>query len=378
MVNRAVRSLLAEPRPQQPPPRVWRDWLLVAALGATLALEVVVRDLTLGVAPVGLVLLLAASLVYRRAAPLATVAIVFGALAAASVAALLGADLAVPYSLAWVLVLPYSLVRWGSGRDVAVGLLLMLGSAMLDMTVEFTGALDAGLGIMILLLPAALGASVRYRTGTRLQELEQVKLMERQQLARELHDTVAHHVSAIAVQAQAGRAVAPTNPAYAVEVLQVIEQTASRTLDEMRAVVELLRTGEDADLGPRRGIEDLPRLTEVRGWPDVDLHMTGDLDDLGPTLDSTLYRLAQESITNAARHARRARRIDVRVVGETDQVCLTVSDDGEPRATEPLHHGHGITGMRERAALLGGTLDAGPAPGGGWRVHAVLPRTSTP
>lgn len=376
MVTPALRSLLAEPRPEAPPALVWRDGVLIAAVGASLAVEAGARD-GFSVGPVAVVaaVLLAGGLLTRRTHPLASVAVVFGGLMLTSIAALLGHATALPYSLAWVLVLPYSLLRWGSGRDAAVGLAVMVGAAALDLIAEFTGPLDATVGIAILLLPAALGASVRYRTNARQREVEQIKLLERQQLARELHDTVAHHVSAIAVQAQAGQAVAASDPSRAVEVLSVIEQAASRTLDEMRAVVGVLRSDAADDLVPQPGIADLPRLADVGGWPEVDVRLSGELDEPGPALDATVYRLAQEAVTNAIRHARRARRIEVVVTADAEHIHLTVTDDGEPRAGDRSTPGFGLTGMSERVSLLGGTLEAGPAPEAGWRVHAVLPRS---
>src|ERR687888_2378315 len=116
------------------------------------------------------------------------------------------------------------------------------------------------LGPPSLPLPAALGASIRYRASSRLREADQVRLREREQLARELHDTVAHHVSAIAVRAQAGRTVAASRPDAAVDALAVIEEAASRTLADLRALVGTLRDGEDADLAPQRGVADIARL----------------------------------------------------------------------------------------------------------------------
>ena len=119
--------------------------------------------------------------------------------------------------------------------------------------------------MLVVLVAAALGASVRYQDKARVRGLDRVKLLEREQLARELHDTVAHHVSAIAVRAQAGRVVAPSDPAAALDALVVIEEEASRTLAEMRAMVGALRQGEEPDLAPQRGVADLSRLATGAG-----------------------------------------------------------------------------------------------------------------
>ena len=204
-----------------------------------------------------------------------------------------------------------------------------------------------------------------------------MKLLEREQLARELHDTVAHHVSAIAIQAQAGRTLAGSQPEAAVRALEVIEEAASRTLEELRGLVDALRQGEEPELAPQRGVADIARLAGTAGdGPAVEVELSGDLDGLRPLVGAAIYRIAQESITNAMRHARHATRVDVRVVADGDLVRLTVCDDGEAGASDGAS-GYGLVGMTERAALLGGTLDAGPA-AEGWTVSAVLPRNGTP
>ena len=202
-----------------------------------------------------------------------------------------------------------------------------------------------------------------------------MRSQERVQLARELHDTVAHHVSAMVIRAQAGRVVAPSDPGAALDALRVIEDEGSRTLAEMRIMVGALRDREDADLAPQNGIADIERLAgSLDDEPRVQVRLTGDLDALSPAVGAATYRIAQESVTNALRHARNATRIDVQVVGEDHAVRLTVHDDGEPVHASSVAPGYGVVGMTERAALLGGTLAAGPRPDHGWVVDAVLPR----
>ena len=195
-------------------------------------------------------------------------------------------------------------------------------------------------------------------------------------MARELHDTVAHHVSAIAIQAQAGRTLAASQPNAAVDALEVIEEAASRTLAEMRTMVGVLRDGEEPDRAPQRGVADIARLARGAGdGPRVDVELSGDLDHLLPLVEAAVYRLAQESITNAVRHARNATRVSVIVVGDSDCVRLTVRDDGDASPFgASSSSGYGLVGMTERATLLGGTLEAGPSPDSGWTVNAVLPR----
>jgi signal transduction histidine kinase len=372
----AVRSFLAEPRAPNPPARVWWDWLLLATIAVAATLETIFRTDLIWV-PVGLVMCLglAVALLWRRTHPLLVTVIAFGATSLIDTAASLSVDSSEPmvivFSTAFVLMLPYALLRWGSGRDAAIGMGFILGVNAVSEVVTGTLA-DLIAGAVFFLLAAALGAAIRYRTVGRLREREQVRLREREQLARELHDTVAHHVSAIAIRAQAGRTLAATHPMAAVDALLIIEEAASRALTELRAIVGALREGDEPDLAPQRGVADIARLAAASDGPRVDVELKGELESLRPMVAAAVYRIAQESITNAVRHAHHATRIDVRVIGEAESVLVVVLDDGEPTAASSP--GYGISGMTERAALLGGTLDAGPNAGGGWLVTATLPR----
>ena len=373
----AARSLWAEPRAPAPPARVWRDWLLVAVLVPTALLEGLLReDLAWPAVAIVVALVAISTLLWRRTRPLLAVAVAFGSIGAAAVAELLWADEPVGlYTSICVLLLPYALFRWGAGREAAIGLAIILACCVIGIAADDTGVVDAVAGTVFLLFPAALGASVRYRVSSRLREIDQVKLRERQQLARELHDTVAHHVSAIAIQAQAGRTVAADRPDAAVRALEVIEEAASRTLAEMRDMVGVLRDGDEPDRAPQRGVADIERLArDAAHGPRVDVELSGEFDALRPSVGAAMYRLAQEAITNATQHARHATRIDVHVAGEDDCVRLTVRDDGDAGSADRSRSGYGLVGMAERAALLGGTLEAGPGPGKGWTVNAVLPR----
>jgi len=365
---------------------MWRDWALVAALVPVAVLEgVLAGHLVWRVASVVVALALLPTLVWRRTHPLGAVVAAFGLLTVVDVVSLaVGVEWRGLSTNIFVLLLVYSLFRWGSGRDAVIGLVVLavpLGLSGFDAVIHpeaadpipFSNVVLGGLFEMVV---AGVGASVRYRDKARARGMDRVKLVEREQLARELHDTVAHHVSAIAIRAQAGRVVASSDPTAALDALVVIEEEASRTLAEMRAMVGALRHGEEPDLAPQRGVADIERLTTGTGdRPHVDLELSGNVEGLRPSVDAALYRLAQESITNALRHARHATRISVTVQGEDDCVRLNVSDDGDAGAFDPRSSpGFGLIGMAERAKLLGGTLEAGPNRSRGWTVHAVLPR----
>ncbi|GAB3046283.1 histidine kinase [Parafrigoribacterium mesophilum] len=365
-----LRSAWNAPGAAPPPPRrVWRDWALVVLVALTAVLEAVFRtDLPYPLVAAIVGIAVAPTLLWRRTRPLLMLAITVGAVAVGTV--LLGDS--VPYASGVVAFTLYALFRWGNGRALVVGSGILLAnlavSALTGTTLGDLIGEAAFLGIVL-----TLGVALRFRAGARMRELDRAKLMEREMLARDLHDTVAHHVSAIAIRAQAGLATAALNPAAATDALGLIEEEASKTLAEMRSMVRVLRQGEAPELAPGRTFVDIEQLTSVDGTgPRVDMRVTGDTASIPPIVAAAVYRLAQESVTNARRHARGVSLIDVVVDVDKGGVRLTVSNDGEPvPATTP---GYGITGMMERAALLGGVCESGRAPGGGWTVTAVLPR----
>ncbi len=382
MALSALRSLWAEPRPANAPDRGPRDWALVAVLVGWSVLEAVLRQ-DLAPSPLLLVEVLAVvgPLLWRRTHPLAAVAVSIGTLTIVDIVRILtGSQGDLLNSSIAVLILAYALFRWGSGREAASGLAVIL----LWLTIVTTNGADpttlaeAVAGYAFFLFAAALGAAIRYRTKIRIRDIDQIRAREREQLARELHDTVAHHVSGIAIQAQAGRAVAASHPERAIEALAVIEDAATRTLTELRAIVGVLRATQDTAFAPQPGVAEVEQLaTDGRTRPRVEVTLSGEFDDLSPAVGSAIYRLAQESITNARRHARHATQVTVAVTGDADRVRLTIDDDGSA-AGGRAPAGYGLVGMRERASLLGGTFHAGPAAERGWRVEAVLPRTGTP
>jgi signal transduction histidine kinase len=374
-----LRSILAEPRAPDPPARVWWDWVLVGALLVTAAGEAIFRpDVPWRPLATVVALLVIPALLWRRTHPLLATAIGFGGAMVLHIPTFVDdVDEVGLYSMVGVLLLPYALYRWASGPEALVGTAIVAVPAGVGFATAATREDVIG-GATVLVAAFALGAAMRYRAVARQREVRQVRTLERGELARELHDTVAHHVSAIAIQAQAGRAVAATDPALAVEALAVIEAEASRTLYEMRTMVRVLRHGADAepvDYAPQRGISDLDELTRMSPLVQVAVHMDGggDLAGLPQPVEVAVYRICQESVTNAIRHALHATRVSVEVTGDVDVVRLRVHDDGEA-ARPGAGVGYGLLGMAERAKLLGGACHAGPDPVGGWTVEATLPR----
>lgn len=377
----AFRSLLTEPRPARPTRRAWWDWAFLGVLLPTALLESLLRhDLVWRPTAFAVGTVVVLTLWWRSTHPLFAVVVAFGATSALSVAAMIAgvdAEQASLYTGACLLLLPYSLLRWGAGYEAAIGMLIVIAFPFLSVAATSGEFIEALAGSALLPFGASLGAAVRYRAYARQRDFEQVRLREREQLARELHDTVAHHVSAIAIQAQAGRTLAIDHPDRALDVFAVIEEAASRTLSEMRAMVGALRDGEPAALAPQPGVMDIAQFAADGSGVRVDVELTGAFDDLSPSLAATLYRIAQEAVTNARRHARNATRIDVRLREDGRCLRLTVADDGEPVRAARNSPGFGLAGMSERAAQFGGTLEAGPNAAGGWMVEAVLPRRGT-
>ncbi len=373
------RSLWHEPRPADVPPVGRLDWLLVGVFAAAAVVEGIVRP-DLAWRPVVTVLALAVlpALLWRRIHPLPAALVGWGVAAALSLVQLTvqpgdpPADLGL-YSMLSVLILLYSLVRWGSGREVVLGVAFVAGVVTLGMYATSAGWADVFGGTVLMLLIVALAVVFRSRADLWHRQQREIRNQERVALARELHDTVAHHVSAIAVQAQAGRVVAGVHPEKAVEVLAAIESEASRTLAEMRSMVRVLRDGEAVAYSPQPGVADLPALARADASPTVEVSLDGPVQGLARPVDAALYRLAQEALTNAVRHARGATHIGIDVRREANAVRLRVSDDGRTEPGPAPEPGFGLLGMAERAQLLGGSLSAGPRPEGGWLVEAVLP-----
>jgi signal transduction histidine kinase len=226
-------------------------------------------------------------------------------------------------------------------------------------------------------------------------EARRIVIEERARIARELHDVVAHRVSLMTVQAGAAKAVAAEDPEGALRAMGAVEEAGRQALDELRHLLGVLRPETDPDgLGPQPGLADLPRLVEqTRGAGlDVSLATNGVVAGLPARVDLFAYRIVQEALTNVLKHAGPGARTEVRLGIDRRGIVIEVLDDGSAdKGLESVsgrrledsdrpdgRSGHGIVGMRERARLLGGTLDARPRPGGGFSVVARLPTGGEP
>ncbi len=237
---------------------------------------------------------------------------------------------------------------------------------------------------------AVMAERAEWAAAQRVQEARRATLAERLRIARELHDIVAHHVSVIVIQAQGAQRMADRDPGRSRQAMADVERTARTALEEMRRLLGLLRASDttaDADgtawddAGERQPLEGLAdigalaaRMTAA-GLP-VTVRTTGEPRPVPEDVGLTGYRIAQEALTNVLRHAGPAQAHVSLHYGE--QLEITVTDDGRGAAagltgTDPPGAGRGTAGMRERVSMLGGTLTAGPQPGGGFRVHAAIP-----
>ncbi|MFI8828201.1 sensor histidine kinase [Streptomyces sp. NPDC053431] len=237
-------------------------------------------------------------------------------------------------------------------------------------------------------LVALLGITVRSRREEREQEVRLAAAAERTRIAREMHDIIGHNLSVITGLADGGRYAAAKNPERAAQALDAIGTTSRQTLAELRRLLGVLREGEEsddpADRAPQPGLADLPALVE--GVRKAGLRVHADLPPaphpLSPGAQLTVYRVAQEALTNTMKHAGEGAEATVALTYAADSLSLTVTDTGgnapdpAPGAARP---GQGLAGMRERAALYDGTLECGPTPAArGWRVRLRLPREDSP
>lgn len=308
-----------------------------------------------------------------------------------------------------VLFLTYTVGVWCPQRRAVVGLVVVF-VAITVLAFADTPGLD-GVGVFAVLAQFtagwAIGVAMRHRrvaTEARLREADEYAEAERQRAARalaeerlriaqELHDVVAHSMSVIAVQAGVGAHVLADRPEQAKAALDAISATSRGTLAEMRRLLGVLRDDDGTrSHAPAPGLADLPRLVDdvrAAGVP-VTLHLEGTTDSVHAGVELSAYRVVQEALTNVIRHAGKPTRVDVTVCRLPGSLAVEVTDDGRGLAARPTNgavgaavdrrgdgSGHGLLGMRERVELWGGELAVGPAPGGGYRVKALLPYGDT-
>lgn len=355
------------------PPRHRWDWGLTALL-AIAALVPIALDEALPLwARVVPAVVAVGFIPFRRQIPLIALVAVSITTAVCVALALRGPEIIdgwlAPAGLAYV-VLIYSLCRWATPLHVGVGFIVSIGSEVVIERSAGDPQAENWILVIAWLAVAGFALAMRYRARLIAGGYEQVRLAERNSLARELHDTVAHHVSAIAVQAQAGQYVAESDPKAAAQTLKSIETIANASIDEMRRMVGILRSEADRSRTVAPGTLEV--LSDPDGRPAI--HVSGDtqLDELPAGVGAALFRIAQESITNARQHSRDVTYVDVAVQRHEDRVVMTVDNDGTP-TTRNSGSGYGQIGMQERVDALGGSFESSSRPSRGWRTRSSIP-----
>ncbi|HEY1000879.1 MAG TPA: histidine kinase [Streptosporangiaceae bacterium] len=330
-----------------------------------------------------LAFVVSAPLVLRTRFPLSAWAVSAAAIIFASLAippgSIGGPDVPVAGALVYGLCLYAVALRCRPRIVAATAAVTVAGAAFIDPgTVPQIAFLAA--------VPILLGVVVRvWRSGERqLEEQERrhsgerALLEERQRIARELHDVVAHHMSVIAIQAEAAPYKTADPPPELVESFGEIRASALAGLAELRRVLGVLRTGEPGT-APQPGLAELDTLLDSArsGGVSVAVTCSGNPVDLPEGVDLSAYRIVQEALSNAMRHAPGSH-VQVQVAYRPDSLALEIRNDAVApvlvaSGAREAGGGHGLVGMRERATMLGGSLDAGPTGDGGFRVAAVLP-----
>lgn len=281
--------------------------------------------------------------------------------------------------IAWLLAIGVTL-----GVVIALAAVVPVVSAIVNLVIVTS---VSGAALLVAVLVASrlrVGAELtRERALTAAEQSRRLVVEERTRIARELHDVVAHGMSLIQVQASTARYRVPGLTDEAVDEFDEIARTAREGLTEMRRLLGVLRTEDQpTDLVPQRGLRDIDELVRTvrRAGAEIDASLDPVPDEVPTAVGIAAFRIVQEALSNAVRHAPHAR-ISLAVDTHADAVHLLVRNAPVADRVEPTgqsHRGHGLLGMRERAALVGGTVEAAPDPDGGWTVRTVLPLNAAP
>lgn len=389
-------------------PEEWKHWVWDVVLAGTVVVFVIFPTLLMASAWVGLLgLLMVVPLVLRRHFPEVTLAATafVGLVHVAVVDVPTGAVVVAP-------IVVYTVARWCSQQWGRLGLLAgivgsVLGGVRWGLSMSGSGyeyasyRLNETMLLIFLLTGICLATvSAAYLIGRRRQEsmaartdrvqaarekaqllhIEQdqrarmIAINERNRIARELHDIVAHSLSVIVVQAEGGKALAAKKPEKGPEVLGTIADTSREALEETRRIVGLLRGNETSgEFRPAPGLTDIPDLV-AKTSDRARLTVHGEIPQQVPqALGLTAYRVVQEALTNVLKHAGPGAAAEVEVTYGPREIWLQITDDGRGDAVSGDGQGHGLQGMHERVGVAGGRLLAQPRIGGGFQVRAILP-----
>ncbi|OYN96785.1 sensor histidine kinase [Enemella evansiae] len=295
----------------------------------------------------------------------------------------------------------YSVARWVDARESRIALVIGGAASALGPMSWYKADTGWDVNVAVLAVLVCLGMVLTpYVVGRRLRESERAKLQQanaeaeriqnllaerdqrarmaeisaRQQIARELHDIVAHSVSVMVVQAEGGRAMAAKKPEKAAEVLDTIASTGREALTEMRRIVGVLRSGSDEGeaYAPMPGMGDIPEMVQRMG-DRVELRVEGTPPPCGAATQLTVYRVVQEALTNFLKHAGPQARALVTLRYSGESIIAEVVDDGIGQGSASDGMGNGLKGMAERVGAMGGALEVGPRSAGGFGVRALVP-----
>lgn len=366
-----------------------RDFFLAAVLAVLGAIETSLRpELDPHLLTVPTAVASGLALGFRRVAPLWS-ALSFMALLAGQSAAGVVVDEGLVFFVE-VLIVAFSVAAHLPARGAVAGLAMTLAAVWTSVVASNPASLveDLIFSAIVASTPWIAGRGYRSRhlraeemneRATRLElsraaEVRAAVAEERSRIARELHDVIAHTVSVMGVQAAAATQLLDSDPQGARGSLEAIEASAREAVLELRRLLDVMRhPGDKPELTPQPGLGQLDGLVEqVRSTGlEVNLSSSGTEERLSPGVELAAYRVLQESLTNVVKHAQ-ARSVHVAIRHEGHGLEVEVTDDGNGRASPRGAPGHGLIGMRERTALYGGLLEAGPGPKGGWRVLARL------
>jgi signal transduction histidine kinase len=281
------------------------------------------------------------------------------------------------FGLIATLLILYGLGSRAHGWRFWVGGAVAMAVSVASIVIREGATLDviasAGIVAIGLLIGRALGV-LELETDVIQKRGEQALADERARIARELHDVIGHSISVMGVQAGAVRRVLLPEQQREREALLAVEETGRQAVGEMRRLIGLLRPDEEGIGAPSPSLARVEQLAaDMRGAGlALELQVEGDLRDLPPGPDLAAYRIVQEALTNVLKHAPAAH-VTAAVRAGDRRLEVDVRDDGRGAAAANGHVGHGLVGMRERTALYGGSLRAGPDPAGGFRIHAEIP-----
>ncbi|MFG2230727.1 sensor histidine kinase [Streptomyces sp. NPDC048723] len=282
--------------------------------------------------------------------------------------------------VALLVVLAFVARRGPAASTAPIALLLAAAVVLRPLSVgvqESSLAVAFGLTLVTVLV-AGVSVTARMVEADRRQRAHRVRLEQRIELARDLHDHLAHHVTGIVVQAQGARAVAARRPDMVLPALQRIEETGAEALASMRQMVAGLRAGEsDAPPAAPACMDDLRALVRGFALNGVPAYLTeeGPTDTVPPEVAAALHRVTMESLTNIRKHARHCRHVSVHVRVRPHEAAVRITNDGTARLTS--RPGYGLKGLRERVTLAGGTFRAEATAEGDWQVRARMPLTPT-